>query len=115
MIAAWICKLRCLLGMATDLRDLAIAVSALVVVLVVGSVGVVFVRWRLRKMQQDVTAEPFTLEQLRKLYQRGELTEQEYARAKDKMAGRVGLDAEVDHNLAERQKNLRSEEGTSSS
>lgn len=104
--------------MTEDLSQVMLAVAALVVVLVVGLVGVILVRWRFRKMQQDVSAEPFTLEQLRELHRRGELTEQEYARAKAGLIDRVGLDRGGDRDLTERQhrrENLGSEEGTSSS
>ena len=91
MTGAWARQLGGLLAAKLDYGELALAAAALAGMMALGYLVLALVKRRLGREQQAVFSQPFTLDQLRGLYQNGQLTEAEYERAKAKMAQRYGV------------------------
>lgn len=66
-----------------------IITSAWLLAAVVGVAAVVFIVRRLTSAAQAPVQEPFTLDDLRKLHQQGQLSDEEFERAKAKIAVRL--------------------------
>jgi uncharacterized membrane protein len=97
--------------------EFAVAMAMLVGLMAVGYVVMALIRRKLRLQQQAALEQPFTLDQLREWYKQGQLTQDEYERAKAKMAQRLGLGEEAakGENPASSQPDTENENGTSSS
>lgn len=75
---------------ATDPAQVAWTIVALLAMLFGGFVVVVLIHRYARRMTAQTTQqEPFTLDQLRQLHQRGELSDEQYERARDRMVERL--------------------------
>lgn len=75
---------------ATDSVQVVWTIVALLAILFGGFVVVVLIRRYARTMTAQTTQqEPFTLDQLRQLHQRGELSDEQYERARDRMVERL--------------------------
>lgn len=69
--------------------DFYLTVGSLVGVLLVGAVILHFVdKWRNKQFQDDDDT-PMTLSHYRKLYEQGELSEEEYAKVRDRLAAKM--------------------------
>lgn len=75
-------------GGKSTLNDVIIA-SAWLLAAVVGVAAVVFIIRRLTSASQAPAQEPFTLDDLRQLHQQGQLSDEEFERAKAKIAVRL--------------------------
>ncbi|NQU76977.1 MAG: SHOCT domain-containing protein [Planctomycetes bacterium] len=98
-------------------RELVIAAAVLVAVMVLGCVGVILLGRRFRSSRRTPFEQPFTLDQLRTLYQQGQMTQAEFERTKAAMARRFseGHPAGQLPHRTENEEILPPQEGTSSS
>ena len=86
-------KIGDLAAVGENFGDLAWAIAGLIAALVAGVVVLEVARRRYRKMLQNTSPEPFTLDQLRQLYRQGQLTELEFERAKTRIIQHFGAPA----------------------
>ncbi len=63
-------------------------------VLIMGGTGVIL--WVRRWSRRDTPAEPFTVQDLRDMRARGEITEREYMAMRAALIGRMGIDSHRD-------------------
>ncbi len=73
----------------SDPRNLVVPFIVLLAAILLGCAGVYLARRWIRNDKQPVGTEPFTLDQLRRLHGAGDLTDEEYDRAKTKLVARV--------------------------
>jgi len=85
----WASEIGQILVADTGLRSLMVSSAVLLGLVLLGCAGVYLVRWWLKNGSQPADNEPFTLDQLRSLYRAGDLSEDEYGRAKSKLLARV--------------------------
>ncbi len=76
-------------------NELILVVIALLLVIVAGVIVLTILRRRAQNNQQLMSGEPFTLEQLRQLYNQRQLTESEFQRAKAILIERIRGSAEA--------------------
>ena len=75
------------------LVELTVAAAIMCAGMIVAFVGVVFIRRRYQKTQQLNDQQPFTLDSLRQIHRLGQITDEEFAKAKQQMIQQLGLGA----------------------
>lgn len=96
-----------------DYAGLALAAGLLVVLLVVGYIGVSMLRRWMRRGPVERTAMPFTLEDLRTMHRDGQLSDEEFNRARERLLARFGASDVVASGEADERENLPPDDGTS--
>jgi len=84
----------------------------LVLLLVILLVGTIFIGRRMVRHEQQSDDQPFTLQSLRELHAAGQLSDEEFAKARDVMIGRVKAADSTDD---ERQRRTDDDDGSESS
>jgi len=73
----------------SDYRGLVVAGAVLIALMLVGAAGLMVLRRKLHNRLQATGCEAFTLNELRRLYRKGLLSDQEYERARARLIAKV--------------------------
>ncbi|NLF30572.1 MAG: SHOCT domain-containing protein [Planctomycetes bacterium] len=84
------CASSSIVGARVDYAQLALAAGFLLVLLVAGYVGVSMLRRWMRRNSADRTVISFTLEDLRRMHREGQLSDEEFSRARERMLAKFG-------------------------
>ena len=98
-----------------DYGKLAIASGLLIILMVLAYVGIMLLRQRLYESKPQQLGGAITLDGLRSLYQQGQLTQEEYERARQQMIARFDLSGSSESSKSADEENLRPPGRTSSS
>ena len=100
---------------SVDYGKLAIAGGLLLILMVLAYVGIMLLRRRLYGSKPQQFGGAFTLDDLRSLHQQGQLTQEEYERARQQTIAQFDLSKSSEFSKSADDENLRPPEGTSSS
>ena len=100
-------------GVQVNYAQLALAAGLLMVLLVVGYIGVSMLRRWLRRGLADRTAMPFSLADLRTMHREGQLSDEEFNRAREQILARFGAGGSTRTPGATTRENLPPGDGTS--